>query len=77
MPYPIRFRVLNRATQKEMKGKNLSVVLFPSGNIAELKFDFYTFVTELSCKDYDLYIATTKSAKGEWIYKKIGNGSSL
>ena len=77
MAFPIRFKIIDRQTKQEVKGKDsygnvICALLYPSGQIARMKQDFYTDVTQLSPRDYELHVATKKDDKGNWIYEKVG-----
>ena len=73
MAYPIRFKLIDRQTGKEVKGSKASALLLPSGQPAIMREDFYTYINMQSCRDYELHVALEKGSDGKWLYKKIGH----
>lgn len=77
MAFPIRFKIIDRETGEVVKGVKedgtpICALLLPSGQIAKMTQDFYTYVHELSPHHYELHVALTKDEKGNWQYQKIG-----
>jgi len=72
MPYPIRFKLINRETGEAVKGEGCPILL-PNGTPGWKREDFYTYVKALSCADFELHVALTKDVKGAWIYQKVGH----
>lgn len=72
MAYPIKFKLIDRKTKEQVKGKKCPM-LTPDGQPAIMTQDFYTTVNFLSCADYELHVAIDKDTSGNWIYRQVGH----
>ena len=73
MAYPIKMRFRNKETNEIVKDKNKMISLNTKGQPFSVSNDgFYTYVNNLSSKDYFLEIATERDKNDKWIYVQIG-----
>jgi len=76
MPYPIRFKLIDRETGEVLKGPKKEVTLNTDGQPVVIQhpqdWDCYLGATRMHCADYELHVALNKDAKGDWIYQKVG-----
>lgn len=74
MAYPIRYRLIHRATNKKaVLDKDKFIFIDGNGNpCIGCNQPFYPYFVWASPKDYILEIATRKNILGMWIYDKVG-----
>jgi hypothetical protein len=75
MPYPIRYRLLDKETRQPVHFEDKEYFMFLTGEGMPVRggtHGYYPSFSWQSCSKYILEVATKKDEKGNWVYEQCG-----